>query len=133
MSRPKTQYERAAQFEALRNEGLTYQEIASRAGVSRAYVNLVLSNYKKSQFRGISQKQCVHDGLREWMNENKCSVNELLRRAYGFNPGGTQKQGWFAKLRGETHLKKPDIDRLIDVTGMSYEELFREVANGAEQ
>ena len=36
------------------------------------------------------------------------------------------------KLRGDTELKKSDIDKLIQITGITYEKLFKEDKDGEE-
>ena len=133
MAKQRTREQLARECEALRAQGKTYAEIAKVYGLSTQYINQMMARYKVSQFRPLTDEQCVFVGLRCWMNENKCSMAELARRRFGFFPGGTSMQGWRSKMHGGIQLKKDDIDKLIEITGMSYEELFREVANGAEQ
>ena len=113
------------EYEALRNSGWTYQQIADKYGVSRQSVSEIMAKYKRSAFQGFNEKRCVYVGLRNWLNENRCSLKELHRRMYGHNSGGNSKDRYKRLLRGEGLFNKNDIDSLISVTGLTYEELFR--------
>lgn len=125
MTKGKTRYGKAAEFEALRNEGLTYAKIAAQYGCSHQHVRQTLANYDMRRFRGVTKKQCVYDGLRKWLNENSCGFAELTRRIYGYNVGGYSALAWRKKLRGEAQLKMCDIEDLMTVTGLTYEQMFR--------
>lgn len=124
-------HHKAEEYEALRQEGYTYKEIADKVGCSRQNIQDVLARYNASQFKGFSKDRCVYDGLRKWLNENKCSLAELLRRIYGMNVSSPTHTRWASLLRGEHRFTMPDIDAVIDVVGLTYEELFRtEADNG---
>lgn len=43
----------------------------------------------------------------------------------GYSPCGNARQTFGKKLRGQSQLRMDDIDVLIRVTGMTYEQLFR--------
>lgn len=106
----------------LREHGLTYQEIGDRVGVSKQYVGVVCGEHNPSYFAYIG-KECIYPNLRDWMNDNKVSRRELLRRmgltAHAENYGRLSRY-----LRGEASPRKHYIDRMLDVTGMTYEEMF---------
>lgn len=125
MSRhPKTDLYRAE-----REKGLTYQQIAEKHGVSKQCVAQVCGKQSPWKFR--YNNTCIYLGLRRWMNENKITVSELVRRM-----GHVVHTTNHARIRdiclGRTELRKCEIDKLIEITGMTYEELFREEEHGEE-
>ena len=117
---------RTDEYRSLREQGLTYREIAARCGVSYQAVAQVCAKSKTTQFRKISQKSCVYPVLREWMNSNYVSRAELYRRMHEGAPCiGRAPYVLGERLAGKTLWRKDEIDRLLGVTGMTYEELFR--------
>ena len=115
---------KADEYAALRAEGLTYQEIAARCGCSRQNVSQTLSKQNLSQFRTLSKDRVHYDGLRDWLNENRVSVPELIRRLYGRNHRGYVMLRVRSILRGEVELKQTEIDSFRNMTGLTYEQLF---------
>ena len=113
-------------YASMREKGMTYREIAEECGCSYQNVAMALANRNVNRFRHITEKGCVYPAIRSWMNENCICVDELMRKIYGHNVGGHTRSRWGEILRGFVEPKKPDIDNLIRVTGMTYEELFRE-------
>ena len=63
----------------LREHGFKYHEIAEIVGVSRQYVASVCGKGDPAYFRTVGE-QCVYPNIRNWMNENKVTRRELLRR-----------------------------------------------------
>ena len=114
-------YER---FAPLRAQGLTYKEIAERYGCSEQNVQQVLAKENKKFFHPFKEKQVVYDGLRKWLNENKVSVSELIRRKYGYINGGNAAYYMTDRLSGKTRLNMDDIEFFLTLTGKTYEELF---------
>lgn len=112
-------------YESMRKQGMTYQQIADACGCSRQNVYIAIARRKECMARGITPERCVYPALREWMNRNRVSVAELLRRIYGHNALGYTRNRFDNVLRGRADLKKREIDALLRVTGMTYEELFR--------
>ena len=112
-----------AQFLVDRNSGMSYQEIADKHGVSRQYVAQICSKYEPSQFRFIKEKSCIYPNWRKWMNEERCSRLELLRRM-GIEPIPDKSLTLSGYMRGATQPRKPYIDKLLEATGMTYEVMF---------
>jgi transcriptional regulator with XRE-family HTH domain len=106
-----------------RAEGMTYREIAGKYGVSYQAVAQSLSRHAPSQFRPFDAEGCVYPVLRNWLNENKVSKAELLRRM-GRVPCEKSSNTLRSYLRGETYPLKGYIDDLLQATGLTYEELF---------
>ena len=115
---------KAEEMEALRAQGLTYREIADKFGCSYQNVAQQLRGSYHSAFRGVNKEKVVFDGLREWMNDNRIGMMELMKRFHGHFIGGNSATNLRDKLRGIRELKKRDIDDLIRITGLTYEELF---------
>ena len=110
---------------ALREKGLTYAEIAKELGISRQAVAQVLSKEQKSHFRPWTSDRCPYVGLRNWLNENQIVMAELLRRL-GFAPESEMYYRYRDYLSGRTELRKHTIDKLLEITGLAYEEAFRQ-------
>ena len=108
-----------------RAQGMTYEQIGKKYGVTRQYVYQLIGGETKSCFRGITEKDCIYPNLRKWMNENKVSKTELTRRLFG--NGYANNQNYLCKwLTGKGYPIKKTIDKFIKVTGLTYEELFKE-------
>ena len=109
-------------MQLLRDQGLKYREIAEKFGVSRQYVCAVCASYDPDHFR-IIDEHCVYPNLREWMNDHKVSRSELLRRmGLTVNANNSNRLSYY--MRGENDPRKDYIDRMLKVTGMTYEKLF---------
>lgn len=106
-----------------REAGMTYQQIADKHGVSHQYVGMVVGKYDPKHFRFVTKEGCIYPNLREWMNENKISASELVRRLH-LEPVPENIRRLQRVMRGE-NARKDYIDRLIEATGMRYEKLFK--------
>lgn len=108
-----------------RNKGMTYQEIAAKYGVSYQAVAQAAGRHSPGHFRVFTTKSCIYIGLRNWLNDNKVSRAELMRRM-NVSIGGKTTDRIGRILRGDTRPNKDDIDLLIQITGLTYEVLFSE-------
>ena len=108
----------------LREQGITCQEIADMFGVSRQRVHQVCGKTHPGYFRPIGD-ECIYPNLRKWMNENKVSRKEFLQRM-GLSPYSENQAQFGRYVRGECQPKKPYIDKMLAVTGLTYETLFEE-------
>lgn len=102
---------------------LRYVDIARKHGVSRQYVAAICGRYNPSSFRYITEIGCIYPNWRAWMNENKVSIFELLRRM-GLEVHSANSERLRSYMTGRAEPRKPYIDKLIAVTGMPYEMLF---------
>ena len=115
---------RADQYAELRRAGYTYEKIAEICGCSYQNVAQHLARKNEVIFRGVVKEQVVFDGLRKWMNDNKVSVRELFRQLNGKNPGGVSSGCFSDRLTGKTQFRMNEINKIISVTGLTYEQLF---------
>ncbi len=120
--------ERKKEMRALREQGLKHREIAERFGVSHQYVAMVCGTCDPRYYIHIGD-ECVYPNLRNWMNENKISRKELLRRI-GVEPLANNYSRLNKYLRGEAQPRKPWIDKMLEVTGMTYEVMFWRAEDG---
>lgn len=108
---------------ALRSTGMTYSQIAEAVGVSRQRVGQICGKSDKTKFHQINPASVKYGGLRDWMNENYFSMAELCRRMYGYY-APSALNCLTNRTTGKVDMRKSDIDKLIEITGLSYEELF---------
>ena len=128
----RTKQEREAivqQMTEMKNGGKTYQEIADEFGISRQRVHQMISTGDPKFFRYITTSSCIYKGLRKYMNDNKVSMAELVRRTHGvYSPRNfyTTRN----RLSGAVDIPKKHIDKILSVTGLTYEVAFElEVEN----
>ena len=116
------------QMKLMRDHGMKHREIAEVFGVSRQYVADVCGKCDPAYFVPIGD-DCIYPNLRRWMNENKIPRKEFLRRM-GLTSHSANIERFGNFIRGEHHPRKPYIDMMLKVTGMTYETLFAEVEDG---
>jgi transcriptional regulator with XRE-family HTH domain len=110
--------------QSLREQGYTHQQIAEQLGVSRQYICHICGKQDPCHFQYVTDK-CVYPNLRKWMNDNKVSRAELLRRM-GYQPISGNYGKLEAIMMGIFLPNKAYIDKMLAVTGLTYEALFAE-------
>lgn len=112
----------------MRREGAALKDIAHEYGVSMPSVSKIINRYapelvRRKTFGSISaynlQEKCVYPGLAKWMIQNRTTPNELGRMAR-VGDGMTI----YNMLFGKSNLRKGSIDKILQVTGLTYEEAF---------
>lgn len=109
------------EFQALRNEGFTYQEIGEMCGVSKQRVQFVLTKYVYKKPVQLLDR-IVYPRVREFMLDEGLTATAMSKKS------GIGYRELYTSLIGERELRKRDIDALLAVTKLPYEELFREEA-----
>lgn len=107
----------------LHSEGLKHAEIARIVGTSRQNVSRICGKYMPGHFRRITEEECVYPIWRNWMNENRMTRTELLRRM-GLSATPRESTTLSLWMRGEYYPQKRSIDRILMATGLTYEQLF---------
>ncbi len=110
------------QMRELRAQGMKFREIAEKFGVTKQYVACVCGTSESGKYIPVGD-ECVFPNLRRWMNENKVSRSEMLRRM-GLEKHTNNMSRLCRCLRGEQQPRKDYIDKLLAVTGMTYEVMF---------
>lgn len=121
--------ERTAQYIQLRNQNLTYAQIGKMFGVSRQAVNYAVNTAQRRascasgdlatlerQRRSNSIARIRYPAIRKWATANNLSI-----RGMELATGANLRYG----LTGG-NLTKRAIDSLCTLTGLSYEEAFKE-------
>ncbi|MPN40624.1 hypothetical protein SDC9_188162 [bioreactor metagenome] len=109
----------------MRESGKTYQEIADHYGVSRQCIQQHLGTYSPNKFIASSIRPVIYEGLREWMLKNKVGYTEMIRRIGKTMTMPPVKKCMREKLTGRIRLSISDVDDILRVTGLTYEEAFR--------
>ena len=110
----------------LRREGLSYIEIAVALDCTIYDIHIAVGHVAGGAFlRAFTPERCVYSGIREWLNNNKMSLRQLCEHMDTIVTGATLNRVR-DMLRGTRELRKSDIDRLMEITGLTYEQAFLE-------
>lgn len=113
-----------------RLDGYTYQEIADELGVSRQCVHEKLKNYDKKLLgmrgKGFDINTIIYKGFYEHFRDDDYeSLTSFAHKVLGTHNHPLGKLRNF--LTGEhkdTRFSVPQIKKMMEVTGKSFEELF---------
>lgn len=113
---------RVEEYLALRDKGMTYDEIAKLYGISRQAVCQTIRRFTNGPKLAPSSIATINDikyvGLANWMMTNNVSLGELERRCGGIR--------FHHSLIQHHEPGKRLIDIILAVTGLTYEECFKE-------
>lgn len=112
--------ERKKGIEAMRASGMTYNEIGQVLGVSRQRVHQIAHRKRGDHFHVGAVEKIPYIGLRNWMLENRVSVTELSKLC------GVRQ----LKLNGKHSMRMETANKVVQLTGMTFEECFRRDDNG---
>lgn len=100
----------------LRIDGATYAEIAKEIGL--ATPEKVWKELRSAlRMRGTNITG-VHQGLVQWMNDNECSRSKLAKMT-GLSDGTIR-----ALLAGDRYPHGYTVEKILEATGLTYEEAF---------
>ena len=116
--------ERAMDMFKMRLEGATYQEIADKYGITKQRVEGILKMREPSKKHSNKKyEKCIYKGLREWLQQNNYKLNDL-QNLISKNKQSQAGNSLRMKLCGEREFRLSDINKIINLTGMTFEELF---------
>ena len=105
--------------------GLSCKEIAVKYGISVQAVYAACGSVRTNRFRQYNPEDCIWVGLRHWLNYHKVSRRALLRKMeLEYSQQNLERLN--NNLRGKTDLRMSFIRKMMEITGMHFEELFRE-------
>ena len=102
----------------MRLDGFTYQEIAEKFGVSKQYINQMLQS-AIGERRNKTLDKIVYPNIANWLKNNECSISEFAIRV------GIKRSTLDSKLYGRNKFNSDEIKRILDVTGMKFEECLK--------
>lgn len=108
---------RRPQILEMRAEGIPYRVIAEQFGISRQRAQQIAArepmDIKRFHIKAVAKIPYV--GLRTWMINNRVSTSELSRRC------GVER----LPLSGQYKLKTSTANKILQATGLTFEECFR--------
>lgn len=108
-----------------RENGKSLKEIAEMYGVSTQAVSQATAKIKKGYFKHYTEENCIYPNLRNWLNDNKVTRNEFIRRmGMTLSPSNSCRLHHY--FTGRNYPTKATIDKFIEITGLTYEEMFWE-------
>ena len=122
---PKGRKWGAEEIESLRyalKHGDTLQTLADTHGISKQRVAQLVGAVRP--MKEWTKTYSVYSGIDSWMKYHHvtyCAFNVRL----GYSPGATSQTNLKRMLMGETEPRKALIDKVLEVTGMTYEEAFK--------
>lgn len=121
-----SRHPKADLYRAEREKGLTYAEIARKYGISQQAVCQACGKFSQGHFKPYTEEEVVYPNLRRWLNENRMTRSEFIRRLDRVIGGHAHDalSRWF---RGVNDPQKKTIDKMLEITGLTYEELFSPV------
>lgn len=114
-----TREQKIEAFRMLTN-GNTYKEIGEHFNVSKQYIHQVL-HYEISGNSSKPLTTIIYPKLKKWMFENNYTVLRL-QKELGFK--SPNPASMYSKLRGERTLPIGLARKILDITGMTFEECF---------
>lgn len=104
-------------------DGYTVKEIAEKLGVSKARIYQITYSKLLSSFKEITPKMNIYPNWRRWMNENSVSI-PLFCELMGLDRNSSNYNNVYGWMRGRCYPTKKNIDRILETTGLTYEQLF---------
>lgn len=103
---------------AMKLDGKTLQEIGDEFGVSKQCIHQLLNRSCKNRASSI----CIYKGLSEILCNNNLSIARFCEQLkLDLSPVSISR-----KLSGKTDFKISEIKKILQVTGLTFEECFAE-------
>lgn len=103
-------------------QGETLQSIADAHGISKQRVAQLVGAVRP--MKEWNRTYSIYAGIDSWMKFNRVTYSAFNVRL-GYNPSANSQTILKRMLMGETEPRKALIDKILKVTGMTYEEAFR--------
>ena len=100
----------------LRVSGMTYEAIGEKFGVTKQDAYSALNYIVKGTGRGIAR--CVYPALSDWCNKHEESFYSLSKKI------GMNITYMYTKMEGKHPFKQTEIDKILAITGLTYEVAF---------
>ena len=111
----------------LRMQGLTFEEIGKRLGVSRQRIAQCCAGMNPEATAWacrIKDLDCIiYPNLKKWMLENKVSISEMMRRI-GLDTGSRRSESFSNKLKERKQIKISNIKKILTMTCGTFEQML---------
>ena len=105
---------------AMRMDGASFQEIGDRLGLAKQTIQRGIPAIHGSRNAVKPIQNCVYPNIERWRRQQRYSRAEFGREL-GVAPGTISRV-----MTGTTQPLKPMVDRILALTGMTYEVAFAE-------
>jgi ribosomal protein L20A (L18A) len=106
--------------------GRSYASVGAEYGISRQRVGKI---YGSHRFRCEALETIIYPNLRNWMLKHEMCISNLSK-IIGVRTGGSETL--YTDLRGEHSMPYERIVKILEVTGMTFEECF-EIEEGLKE
>lgn len=103
---------------SMRFDGISIQEIADNFGVTREYIRKITPKISTKSVRSKNLELYIYPNISRWMQKNRVCASKLSKMI------GTSASTVTNMLNGSVSTTKRIIDKVLEVTGMTYEEAF---------
>lgn len=103
-------------------DGCTYQEIADKFGVTKQYIQQSLPSASRRS-KKYNSKICIYAGLAQFIDEHNVTQRKLAEVINIKCPQGNATR-FKKRITGETPFKINEIYKILEFTGMTFEECF---------
>lgn len=103
----------------MRIEGYTMQAIGKKMGVTKQRIHQILNDICMTRGRDKTQSY-IYPNIDTWLRDNRKPAYELAKAI------GVEQSHMSNRLRGKTPFKISEIKKILDFTGMTFEEAFKE-------
>lgn len=140
MSKERINYELGRTVFQLNNEGYSQSDIARHCGVSRQRVSAILLRgeevYSSTEpdeppvFQK-TQQRVIYPAIRKFLEENRMSLRKFILLVDGYYHCTGTTARFLTGITESISIKR--INKILEVTGLKYEEIFMEVIGDEEQ
>ena len=113
----------------MREDGMTFRAIAEHFGVSKQSVSQIYHRHtdapKRVRGNGFNIERIVYKGIYEHFKEDiRETKTSFAKKVYGHTAKNIQKLDKFIVGEYDTRFTIPQIKRMCEITGKTFEELF---------
>lgn len=104
----------------MRLDGVSYQKIADEFGVSKQRIEQILKGNPGTK-RESNASKCIFTGLSDWIIQENMTLKKLSEL---MEWSKTSQMTAAKKITGKRELKMSEIRKILEMTGMTFEECF---------
>lgn len=109
-----------ARAKTMRKNGDSFQKIVDSLGVSRQWIWVIIHRDGNVPYQQKLLNRVIFPAIRNYLHKNRISITQfsvLCNVSY---------RTMYQRITGQTDILKRTIDQILRVTGMTYEEAFKE-------